>query len=545
MPVRDQLGSSCFTIATTRYPFEDDKIQDEAQYLLAWDQKVYPRRRDIKVDITMKGRGPPLDGQLATVLQQMAVSEAQDFTEVVKIAVLLYEEGLHEQLSAFNDEFTHIYDDLRRSISNALTHRLPYEGETEWSERLASSGNERPHRRRRQGDQCVSNEKAEAMRFDLKAQWANDASSEKRRKVEGPSLERQCGLEHWVCFFNATQITQPSLDNPLVPRPVEVSSSQDNGPPSEPQTGSAQGALGDPASPTSFGAGMQHHLQHPRPMAPSRLKLLSNPSLAAENKVLQVQEFRKVAMSSYIPDSPVEKDQRSDTGPNEGVVRSSSKITACKLPMVSAPAHDVSDERSKSNIYQEPSTVTVVSGKKDATSRPTVQMGPGGKNTIEGNLSSLHDRRFNAARFPDSGISETERKRLFKDILTSDPSDILVQQVRPPHGAVGDGVRIEAPFSCEFGYNINLKDGVVIGAGCHLEDAGRKFIGSRTVIDPNVRLYTVVMPADMRLRNGVRTLATTAPITIQEDCYIGADVIIQPGQFIAKGSFVRASSVVA
>ncbi|KAG8623083.1 hypothetical protein KVT40_008059 [Elsinoe batatas] len=183
------LRSPCNTNATTKHGSEEEKAPGEAEYLLVWDQTVYPRRRDIRVDIPMKGKGPKLDGQLATVLQELALSEQEDFAEVLKTAVYLYEEGLDEQLNAFHHEFTHIYHDLRRSISNALNPKLRFADETEWTEKLAqSSENDRPKKRRRQRRRGPSKAAGvDEMKFDVRAPWANDTADDKSRKADGGS----------------------------------------------------------------------------------------------------------------------------------------------------------------------------------------------------------------------------------------------------------------------------------------------------------------------------------------------------------------------
>ena len=52
------------------------------------------------------------------------------------------------------------------------------------------------------------------------------------------------------------------------------------------------------------------------------------------------------------------------------------------------------------------------------------------------------------------------------------------------------GVRIEAPFTCTYGYNLKVMDNVYIGKGTTIDDAGKVEIGARTWIGPNVTIWS-------------------------------------------------------
>lgn len=69
-------------------------------------------------------------------------------------------------------------------------------------------------------------------------------------------------------------------------------------------------------------------------------------------------------------------------------------------------------------------------------------------------------------------------------------------------------------------------------------------IGDRTLIGPNVQIYTPVHPLRPEDRNGSKGREWAKPITIGKDCWIGGAVVICPGVTIGDGATVGAGSVV-
>ena len=53
--------------------------------------------------------------------------------------------------------------------------------------------------------------------------------------------------------------------------------------------------------------------------------------------------------------------------------------------------------------------------------------------------------------------------------------------VAPPReeGTLSHGVRIEAPFTCLYGYSLKVMDNVYIGRGPNIDDPGKVEIGAR------------------------------------------------------------------
>lgn len=154
--------------------------------------------------------------------------------------------------------------------------------------------------------------------------------------------------------------------------------------------------------------------------------------------------------------------------------------------------------------------------------------------------------RFNNAVAQGAhGVSREERTRLFRAVL--EPATIP----RPGgtvRSSLGRDVAVEAPFTCEYGYNIRIADDVVIGPNCTISDPCVVNIGPRCVLGPDVKIYGNTRdPNDIDRRAGSRGLAVGRRIDIESDVLIEGNVTITPpegGIVIGHGSTITAGSVV-
>ncbi|KAK6388132.1 hypothetical protein LTR65_008140 [Meristemomyces frigidus] len=154
---------------------------------------------------------------------------------------------------------------------------------------------------------------------------------------------------------------------------------------------------------------------------------------------------------------------------------------------------------------------------------------------------------WNDAARSTSHVSTEEQGRFFKRVI--DPTARSEYGRRDetytgPKGRVGSQTIIESPFKCDYGYNIHIGEEIVIQAGCYMQDACEIQVGDRTIIGPNVRFYGITASVDAAARKGIRTTMQGGAITVGEDCFIGADVIIMPFRKIGNGAVVGAGSVV-
>ncbi|KAI1821506.1 hypothetical protein F4861DRAFT_532932 [Xylaria intraflava] len=155
--------------------------------------------------------------------------------------------------------------------------------------------------------------------------------------------------------------------------------------------------------------------------------------------------------------------------------------------------------------------------------------------------------RFNNSTNPNTGVSSTERSRLFREILNP-PEPIYLS---PPAissttrvGCVGQEVVVEAPFTCDYGYNITIGNNVLIGRNCTIIDPMEVRIGDNCFIGPNVTLLGATTLIDPKKRMGSKSPQIGGFINIHDDVNIGAGAIIQHGIQIGRGASISAGAVV-
>lgn len=109
-------------------------------------------------------------------------------------------------------------------------------------------------------------------------------------------------------------------------------------------------------------------------------------------------------------------------------------------------------------------------------------------------------------------------------------------------GKTGEHVLIEAPFHCDYGYNIELGENFYSNVNLVILDCAKVSIGRNVFIAPNVGLYTAGHPLDAERRN--QGLEYAHPITIRDNVWIGGGVTVLPGVTIGEGAVIGAGSVV-
>jgi acetyltransferase-like isoleucine patch superfamily enzyme len=155
--------------------------------------------------------------------------------------------------------------------------------------------------------------------------------------------------------------------------------------------------------------------------------------------------------------------------------------------------------------------------------------------------------RFNNSTNPNNGVSGAERARLFREILMpKEPINLSPNQMSPVSniGRVGAECVVEAPFTCDYGYNVTIGHNVFIGRNCTVIDPCSIKIGNNVYIGPNVSLFAATLKTDPTQRMGSKSSQLGSPIAIDDDVWIGGGVIILPGLRVGKGSTVAAGSVV-
>ena len=119
-----------------------------------------------------------------------------------------------------------------------------------------------------------------------------------------------------------------------------------------------------------------------------------------------------------------------------------------------------------------------------------------------------------------------EKEKLLKEIL----------------GKTGKYVNIEAPFHCDYGYNIEVGENFFANYNFTVLDVGKVRIGANAQIAPNVSIYTAGHPVHPDSRNSGYEYGIS--ITIGDNVWIGGNVCILPGVTIGDNVVIGAGSVV-
>lgn len=119
-----------------------------------------------------------------------------------------------------------------------------------------------------------------------------------------------------------------------------------------------------------------------------------------------------------------------------------------------------------------------------------------------------------------------EKEKLLKEIL----------------GKTGEYVHIEAPFHCDYGYNIEVGENFFANYNFTVLDVGKVRIGANAQIAPNVSIYTAGHPVHPESRNSGYEYGIG--VTIGDNVWIGGNACILPGVTIGDNAVIGAGSVV-
>lgn len=109
-------------------------------------------------------------------------------------------------------------------------------------------------------------------------------------------------------------------------------------------------------------------------------------------------------------------------------------------------------------------------------------------------------------------------------------------------GSVGAGVVVRPPVYVDYGIFTSIGEGTFMNYGCVLLDVADITIGAHCQFAPGVKLLTAWHPLEARPRS--EGLEAASPITIGDNVWLGADVLVLPGIEIGDNTVVGAGSVV-
>ena len=121
---------------------------------------------------------------------------------------------------------------------------------------------------------------------------------------------------------------------------------------------------------------------------------------------------------------------------------------------------------------------------------------------------------------------QDERKNILKELL----------------GTSSDYVFIEPSFRCDYGFNIHIHGFAFINYNCVILDTSPVNIGNGVFIAPGVCIACSGHAIHPEQRG--KGVGTSAPITLEDNVWIGANSTVCGGVTIGEGSIIGAGSVV-
>lgn len=125
--------------------------------------------------------------------------------------------------------------------------------------------------------------------------------------------------------------------------------------------------------------------------------------------------------------------------------------------------------------------------------------------------------------------------------LPPESMDERAELLKEIFGEVGENVWIVPPLTAAVGKYVSIGDGTYANMNLTLIDDWKITIGKNVLFGPNVTLSTTGHPVHPKHRaEGMYSF----PITIEDNVWIGANVVVLPGVTIGENSVIGAGSVV-
>lgn len=145
---------------------------------------------------------------------------------------------------------------------------------------------------------------------------------------------------------------------------------------------------------------------------------------------------------------------------------------------------------------------------------------------------------------PETQKLQSKAKRLCWEYNRTSPddSDRRKEILHELFGTCSDQTWIEPSFHCDYGFNIHTHGRTVINYNCEILDTSPVCIGENVFIAPGVCIACSGHAIDPEQRS--LGIGTSAPVTIGNRVWIGANAVICGGVTIGDGSVIGAGSVV-
>lgn len=158
------------------------------------------------------------------------------------------------------------------------------------------------------------------------------------------------------------------------------------------------------------------------------------------------------------------------------------------------------------------------------------------KRMLSGKLYMANDEKLKSIR-----KEMLEKLHVYNhlDYLEDQKRDVLIKEILGGHQ---DTLKITPPVYFDYGKNTFVGKDFYANADCIFLDVNTITIKDRVMLGPRVSLLTATHPIDAGVR--ATQLEYGLPIVIEEDCWIGGMVVINPGVTIGARSIIGSGSVV-
>ena len=150
-----------------------------------------------------------------------------------------------------------------------------------------------------------------------------------------------------------------------------------------------------------------------------------------------------------------------------------------------------------------------------------------------------------------------ERKRITHNLnldynrLHEDETEAREAILRSILGELNEGVFLQGPITFHYGIHTRIGRGTFINFNFTCQDDTQVTIGEHCDFGPNVTIVTPLHPMLADERRAIRVpdaralrLCWALPVTIGNNCWLGANVVVCPGVTIGDNCVIGAGSVV-